>query len=106
MENTNTKGSTWLSDSQIAMALMRECDRAQKLHPEWPADIIYQAVIINEEAGEVMKACMEYRFEPAKGVTMAHIIAEVVQVGAMAVRFLKNVPEIGKYLGETDDNAI
>ena len=36
--------------------VMAEIDRAEKLHPVWPADIVKAAAIPAEEAGELLKA--------------------------------------------------
>jgi hypothetical protein len=64
-----------------------ELDRAEKIHPEWPRDIVYQAAIVTEEAGELLKAALDHK--EGKGPS-DDIIKEAVQVGAMAIRFLKN----------------
>ena len=38
--------------------VMAEIDRAEKLHPVWPADIVKAAAIPAEEAGELLKAAV------------------------------------------------
>ena len=35
--------------------VMTEIDRAEKLHPVWPADLVKAAAIPAEEAGELLK---------------------------------------------------
>jgi len=89
---------TFVSDSEILQAFAEECDRAERIHPDWPEDSVYQAAILSEEAGEVMKACLEHRFEPGKGVSMQDVVREAVQVGAMAFRFLKNIEGVDEIL--------
>lgn len=89
---------TWIGDVAITEALFQEVARAELKHPEWPKDLIYQAAILNEESGELMKACLEYQFEPRKAVPVDELVKEAIQVGAMAIRFLKNFPCIGDIL--------
>lgn len=80
----------WLSDSNLMLALADELDRAEKLHPDWPKDIVYQACILMEEAGEFMQAVMNYKFH---GGSLECVVQEVQQTGAMVLRFMKNLPE-------------
>ena len=79
--------ANWLSDSNLMLALADELDRAEKLHPDWPKDLVYQAAIVMEEAGEFMQAVMNHRFHDG---AFEDVVREIQQVGAMALRFLKN----------------
>ena len=65
-----------------------ELQRAERLHPVWPSDPIHQAAIVSEEAGELVKAVNDMVW---KGASIEDVRAEAVQVGAMAIRFLKNL---------------
>lgn len=67
--------------------LTEELERAEKQHPEWPKDLVYQAAIVQEESGEFLKAVMDYK--SGKGPA-DDIIKEAIQTGAMILRFLKN----------------
>lgn len=70
-----------------------ELERAETLHPAWPADLVKRAAIICEEAGEVIQAANN--FDEKKG-SKKTLITEVVHVAACALRFLKNIEEINK----------
>jgi hypothetical protein len=81
--------------------IILEHDRAAAKHPSWPVctdkkpndcrqDYIYAAAIINEEAGELIRAAIQYEHEGGKYIEMHK---EGIQVGAMALRFLVNLPE-------------
>jgi len=88
----------WLADSCFMCEIMAELDRAERIHPEWPKDMIYQAAIVNEESGELIKAVLENRFEPNKDISIYDLAREAIQVGAMAIRFLKHLPDIEEIL--------
>lgn len=75
----------------IVDAIFDELGRAQRLHPVWPCDTIHQAAILSEEAGEVVKAANNYVYH---GGDMQQIRNELVQVGAMVVRMLANLPKV------------
>jgi hypothetical protein len=89
-----------------------EIKRAEKKHPGWPTDRLRQAAIIAEEGGEVLRAALniiEFEEHLVRGRAMPNadkysitldynnlehmeqeLIKEVVQTGAMALRFLLN----------------
>ena len=67
----------------------RELNRAKKKHPIYPADMFQQVAIMQEEAGEVVKAVLHYHHE--KG-TLDHIKEELIQTAAMCMRMLENLP--------------
>jgi len=74
----------------IEQLIVVELDRATRQHPEWPDDIIHAAAIIMEEAGELMKACLDLVYF---GGSERSIRNEVVSVAAMAERFMLHFPE-------------
>ena len=50
----------FLEDQRIVKALaeiLLELEWAEKKHPVWPADPVYAAAVVNEEAGELVQAC-------------------------------------------------
>jgi hypothetical protein len=66
--------------------VLDELDRAKGLYPQWPADEVHRAAIVMEEAGELVQASLQKRYEPHKG---GNPIKEAVQTAAMAIRFLE-----------------
>lgn len=75
--------------AEIVQAIIAELHRAEALHPVWPGDIVHQAAIMVEEAGETLQAANNYRFHGGE-LELARV--EAIQAGAMAIRFLKNLP--------------
>ena len=70
--------------------VMAEIDRAEKLHPVWPHDIVKAAAIPVEEAGELLKAANDC---DEKHTSRQSMITEAVHTAASAIRFLKNLEE-------------
>ena len=70
--------------------VMAEIDRAEKLHPVWPTDLINAAAIPAEEAGELLKAANDC---DEKHTSRQSMITEAVHTAASAIRFLKNLEE-------------
>jgi hypothetical protein len=62
-----------------------EIHKAEKKFPEWPIDIVHGAAILTEEAGEVIKASLDFYY--GRG-NREDLIKEVVQTAAMATRLL------------------
>jgi len=73
---------------QILCLVIAELDRAAKIHPGWPTDIVKAAAILAEEAGETLQAANTYD-ELKSGKN--NIITEAVQTAAMAIRLLQNI---------------
>ena len=67
--------------------IWQEVSRASEKHPSWPADIIHGASIICEEAGELMRAAVQYEREGGK---RDEIKKEAIQVAATCIRFLQS----------------
>ena len=74
----------------IKQLITIELDRAMRQHPEWPNDIIHAAAVVVEEAGELMKACLDLVYF---GGDERSIRNEIVSVAAMAERFMLRFPE-------------
>ena len=64
-----------------------EMKRAERKHPGWPTDPVHAAAVLQEEAGELVQAALQFTYE---GGSAEHMREEAVQVGAMALRFLLN----------------
>lgn len=67
-----------------------ELCRAKKLHQNYPTDMFQQLAIMQEEAGEVTKAVLDY--SDGKD-TIEHIREELIQTAAMCLRMLENLPK-------------
>jgi len=70
--------------------VMAEIERAEKLHPVWPRDLIHAGMLCAEECGEMSKAILDH--DERKG-SKAAIITEAVHIAATAIRLLKNIAE-------------
>ena len=78
--------------------ILEELVRAERIHPSWPRDVIHQAAIVGEEAGEVLKAAIDYTYahtrvpqDQAPALRRRHrqdLITELIQTGAMVHRML------------------
>lgn len=77
-----------MSEEAAYKAIKKELSRAKNKFPWWPTDPIHAAAIVQEEAGELIQAALQFTYE--KGSTTA-MMDEAVQVGAMAVRFIESV---------------
>ena len=71
-----------------------ELRSAKKKHPNWPKDQIHRAAIVNEEAGELLRASIQHTYEKAPFYCMHE---EAIQTGAMALRFLLETGELPKH---------
>lgn len=80
-----------LSKKQWIIAIATELGSAEIKHPVWPEDQIHGAAIVGEEAGELLQAALKFRYEKGRYYQMHR---EAVQVGATALRFLTNTPEL------------
>jgi hypothetical protein len=77
--------------NDISKAINEEMEQAEIKFPSWPEDLIHGAAIVVEEAGELIKACLQNRYE--KG-SLAEVEKEAIQTATMAIRFLENLPMI------------
>lgn len=68
--------------------ILAELERAEKLHPHWPVDIIHDAAIVAEESGELIQATLQYKYENGSHYKIEQ---EAIHTGAMAIRFLINL---------------
>ena len=67
------------------LQIEEEFERAEKKHPNFPEDMFRQLAIMQEEAGEVTKAVLEYFYE---GGPLENIREELNQTAAMCMRML------------------
>lgn len=77
-----------LAHCEFLPLLVAELCRATSKHPNWPTDAIHASAILHEEAGELTQATIDFHFYHGDRERMRE---EVIQVGAMALRFLMNL---------------
>jgi hypothetical protein len=82
--------------------ILSELSRAEEKHPEWPADVVHAAAILNEEAGELIQAALD--FHCGKGDKL-RLIEEATQCGAMALRFLVHLNTYNPQRSITNDQG-
>ena len=80
---------------QTIIKITDELHRAEELHPDWPTDIIHQVSIMNEEAGESIRAALNhvYHDEPIE-----ELQKELIQTAAMCIRCLEWIEANSKQL--------
>ncbi|MEX3139853.1 hypothetical protein [Serratia ureilytica] len=69
--------------------IKEELSAAESKHPTWPTDAIHATAILNEEAGELTQAAIDYHYHNG---SLEKVRREAAQVGAMAIRVLINLP--------------
>ena len=84
----NKKYPRNLTEAEFMAAVRREYRHAKKLHPNWPRDIVHAAAIVNEEAGELIRAAVQNYY--GDEATQPEVITEAVQTAAMAMRLAVN----------------
>lgn len=73
-------------EDKLAIGLViDELARARAKHPQFPEDIIHQAGIVGEEAGELLRASINAHYEGGK---LSEVQAEAVQTAATAIRLV------------------
>ncbi|ENG5503503.1 TPA: hypothetical protein ACPZN0_002442 [Yersinia enterocolitica] len=77
--------------------IIDEAIRASSIHPDWPTDALHAVSILTEEAGELMKATIEYHYNNGDKEAIRQ---EAIQTAAMALRVLLN---IDKYKRPSDE---
>lgn len=74
-----------MSRDEIVAVVMKELDRAKTKFPSWPTDPIHAAAIVQEEAGELVRAVLQWTYECDRRTEAED---EAIQTAAMAIRFL------------------
>ena len=78
------------TESEIIGEVLDELLRAETKYPDWPADLIHQVAIMQEESGEAIRAALNHVYH---GEPLADVREELVQTAAMCLRCLKNMGE-------------
>jgi lipopolysaccharide biosynthesis regulator YciM len=76
-----------LNELQKYNEVEAELQRAKNIHPDWPDDLYVQLAVMQEEAGEVTKAILDFSFH--KGPA-GDIKKELIQTAAMCMRMLED----------------
>ena len=74
----------------VLAQVMNEIDRAEKIHPVWPRDVVKAASLCSEECGELVRAANTFD-ETRTG--RKDIVTEAIHTAATAIRLLKNIEE-------------
>lgn len=70
----------------IISDVLDELHKAVTKHPSWPRhDAIHAAAIVQEEAGELIRAALQFHYEDG---SPDEIHKEAIQTAAMGLRFL------------------
>lgn len=83
-----TDDSMW--KQHFMAAINKELKRSIELHPNYPKDIYHRLAIMQEEAGEVAKAVLDY--DSDKG-PIEDVTKELIQTAAMCLKMLLNMRE-------------
>lgn len=78
----------------IIADILHELKVAKKKHPNWPDHVVAQAAIVGEEAGELLQAALQAKYEPNSkepSEHLEHMRKEAIQTAAMAIRFILNL---------------
>lgn len=70
--------------------ILAELRMAEAKYPAWPADLIHQVAIMQEESGEAIRAALNHVYH---GEPIEDVRGELVQTAAMCLRCLKNMGE-------------
>jgi len=73
----------------IHLEIAEELEKAEVMHPDWPTDIVYALAIMIEEAGEAMRAAVQYELE---GGDLRQVRNELIQTAAMCIRAIEHLP--------------
>ena len=93
MEKENSMLISVPNTEQDLVLIFEELQHAQEKHPNWPNSGFEALAIVTEELGELAQAMLQFKHE---GGDPERIRAEAIQVAAMGLRFVLNLPAITK----------
>ena len=76
-------------DNGIMAEVFRELARAKANRPRWPDHIVACGAIVAEEAGELLRECLQNKYEDKQNREAMR--KEAIQVIVTAIRFLENL---------------
>ncbi len=79
---------------EIWQAVELELRKAKKKFPSWPDHIVARAAIVAEEAGELVQASLQFKYQrkddPAGQLAqIEHMRKEAIQTAVTSIRFLE-----------------
>ncbi|MES2004305.1 MAG: hypothetical protein V4450_07275 [Bacteroidota bacterium] len=85
-----------MNRNEIWQAIELELRHVKKKHPRWPDHPAAQAGIVVEEAGELMQACLDFKYQRSNSeivldVQKERMRKEALQTAVTAIRFLENL---------------
>lgn len=75
---------------EAIISIFNELQSTEEKHPNWPSNGFEALAIITEELGELAQAMLQFKHE---GGDPERIRQEAIQVAAMGIRFVLNLPE-------------
>ena len=78
-----------MTKDEAVKFILAELERAEKIHPVFPSDIVHMGAIVAEEAGELIQACINNEYHGTSDIN--DLTTEAIQTGAMTIRFLINL---------------
>ena len=76
-----------MTTEKILASILAEVEQTEKDQPIGPSNLIHGGAIVSGEAGEFIKAILDYNEHKS---SKYWIMQEAVQTAATAIRFLKN----------------
>jgi sirohydrochlorin ferrochelatase len=82
--------------------ILKEVKRAKKKHPRWPDHVVARAAIVSEEAGELVRAALLYKYERESSPEdqkqqIDDMKKEAIQTAATCIRFLEDLKTIEEH---------
>lgn len=77
-----------MNRKEIINNILIRLQEAEAKHPAFPVDMIHQVSVMNEEAGEAIRAALQHEYELG---TREAVILELEQTAAMCIRVLENL---------------
>jgi hypothetical protein len=74
--------------------ILKELHQAKQKWPRYYSDVIHAAAIIGEEAGEILKAALDYTYDNG---AIEDVEKETIQTAAMCIRLLENIDKLKAY---------
>ena len=68
--------------------ILQEKGYAERLHPDWPDDLIHAVAIVAEESGEAVRAALNHIYH---GGDVDEVRTELIQTAATCLRALEHI---------------
>lgn len=82
--------------TEIMRLVNAELARTKKKFPNWPDHMVARAAIVGEEAGELIRASLQWKYERGSSMDEQRLqhnamVSEAVQTIVTGIRFLENL---------------